>query len=124
MDIRLPGENGIEVTKKVKAQYPDITVIILTGYDIPEYRQFSSRYADYFFSKDAATAESIFTVIESLSLNLNVAKKTSKASPPPSPPRRCEKIGSRHFRVIPAKAGIQYFQAVKNFLDPGFHRGD
>jgi hypothetical protein len=28
------------------------------------------------------------------------------------------------FHVIPAKAGIQYFQALKNFLDPGFHRGD
>jgi len=28
------------------------------------------------------------------------------------------------FSVIPAEAGIQYFQAFKNFLDPGFHRGD
>jgi len=26
--------------------------------------------------------------------------------------------------VIPAKAGIQSFQSVTNFLDPGFHRGD
>jgi hypothetical protein len=28
------------------------------------------------------------------------------------------------FHVIPAKAGIQCFQGVKNTLDPGFHRGD
>jgi hypothetical protein len=28
------------------------------------------------------------------------------------------------FSVIPAEAGIQYFQAFKKFLDPGFHRGD
>ena len=67
MDIRLPGENGIEVTKKVKARYPDIIVIILTGYDLPEYREFSCQYADYFFSKDSSTAENIFTLIESIS---------------------------------------------------------
>jgi len=26
--------------------------------------------------------------------------------------------------VIPAKAGIQYFQVLKNNLDSGFHRSD
>jgi hypothetical protein len=41
-----------------------------------------------------------------------------------SPPRRCEKIGLRPIAVIPAEAGIQYFQALKKFLDPGLHRGD
>jgi len=66
MDIRLPGENGLEVTKKVKARYPNIIVIILTGYDLPEYREFSRQYADYFFSKDSATADNIFTVIQSI----------------------------------------------------------
>lgn len=66
MDIRLPGENGLELTQKIKTQYPDMIVIILTGYDLPEYRQVSSQYADYFFSKDSSTAESIFTVVESI----------------------------------------------------------
>jgi len=28
------------------------------------------------------------------------------------------------FSVIPAEAGIQYFQGLNNCLDPGFHRGD
>jgi CheY-like chemotaxis protein len=67
MDIRLPGENGIELTKKVKARYPSIIVIILTGYDLPEYREFSSRYADYFFSKDSSTTENIFALVQSVS---------------------------------------------------------
>jgi len=66
MDIRLPGENGLELTKKVKARYPSIIVIILTGYDLPEYRESSSRYADYFFSKDSATTENILTLVESI----------------------------------------------------------
>jgi CheY-like chemotaxis protein len=66
MDIGLPGENGLELTKQVKARYPNIIVIILTGYDLPEYREFSSQYADYFFSKDSSTTENIFTLVESI----------------------------------------------------------
>ena len=70
MDIRLPGENGLELTKKVKTRYPNIVVIILTGYDLPEYREFSLQHADYFFSKDSSTTENIFKLV-SASLLLN-----------------------------------------------------
>jgi DNA-binding NarL/FixJ family response regulator len=66
MDIGLPGENGLEVSKKVKARYPNIIVIILTGYDLPEYREFSCRYADYFFSKYSSTPDNIFKLVESI----------------------------------------------------------
>jgi hypothetical protein len=38
---------------------------------------------------------------------------------PASKRGRCEKIGLPHFSVIPAEAGIQYFQVFKKFLDPG-----
>ena len=32
MDIRLPGESGIEVTQKITTQYPECRVIMLTSY--------------------------------------------------------------------------------------------
>ena len=66
MDIRLPGENGLELTQKIKNRYPNIIVTILTGYDLPEYRAASSQWADYFFPKDSSTAENIFTLVESI----------------------------------------------------------
>jgi CheY-like chemotaxis protein len=66
MDIRLPGENGLELTKKVKAQYPNTIVVILTGYDLPEYRAVSSQYTDYFFLKDSSTTDNIFTLVKSI----------------------------------------------------------
>jgi CheY-like chemotaxis protein len=66
MDIRLPGENGLELTKKVKTRYPNIIVIILTGYDLPEYREASPQYADHFFSRNSSTTENIFTLLESI----------------------------------------------------------
>ena len=39
MDISLPGENGLELTKRIKASHPEIVVIILTAYDLREYRE-------------------------------------------------------------------------------------
>ena len=38
MDVRLPGDNGIQLTQKIKAKYPNTRVIILTSYDSFEYR--------------------------------------------------------------------------------------
>ncbi|GAP62768.1 MAG: DNA-binding response regulator [Ardenticatenia bacterium] len=32
MDVRLPGKNGIEATREIKATYPETEVIILTSY--------------------------------------------------------------------------------------------
>jgi CheY-like chemotaxis protein len=66
MDIRLPGESGLQLTRKIKTQYPDIIVIILTAYDLPEYREASSQFADYFFAKDSLATQNIFSLIESI----------------------------------------------------------
>ncbi len=43
MDIGLPGENGLELTRKIKTDYPDVIVIILTTHDSPEYREAANR---------------------------------------------------------------------------------
>jgi len=66
VDFRLPGENGVELTKKVKARYPSTIVVILTGYDLPEYQGAAWQYADYFFSKNSSTMENIFALVESV----------------------------------------------------------
>lgn len=36
MDINLPTINGLQVTRKIKAQLPDINIIMITGYDDAE----------------------------------------------------------------------------------------
>ena len=52
MDINLPGENGLEATRKMKIRYQHTRIVILTSHDIPEYRQQAFRNgADYFISK-------------------------------------------------------------------------
>jgi DNA-binding NarL/FixJ family response regulator len=65
MDIRLPGENGLEITRKIKANRQDITVIILTSYDLPEYRKAAIGYgANCFISKDSLKWEDISTIVK------------------------------------------------------------
>jgi len=54
MDIQLPGENGLELIKKIKATHPNIIILILTTFDIPEYRTAASQYgADRFLAKSS-----------------------------------------------------------------------
>jgi len=66
MDIKLPGESGLELTAKIKAKYPDLIVIILTSYDTPEYREAAVQAkANYFLSKGTSSKESILTLVES-----------------------------------------------------------
>ncbi len=37
VDIRMPGLNGIELTKRIKAHYPQVRVLVLTAYDDEPY---------------------------------------------------------------------------------------
>jgi len=39
MDIRLGEENGLDLTRKIKSVFQDNAVLVLSGYDLPEYRE-------------------------------------------------------------------------------------
>jgi DNA-binding NarL/FixJ family response regulator len=67
MDIKLPGENGLNLTAKIKAKYPNLIVIVLTSYDTPEYREAAAKAkADHFLAKGSASKEAILTLVESV----------------------------------------------------------
>ena len=58
MDIRLPGESGLRLTKKIKSSHPAIVIAILTDHDLPEYRQAALESgASYFIIKGAPTED-------------------------------------------------------------------
>jgi DNA-binding NarL/FixJ family response regulator len=64
MDVRLPGENGLEITRKIKIQRPDIVVMILTSYDLPEYRDVALQCgANHFIVKGSSTFEEISSLV-------------------------------------------------------------
>jgi DNA-binding NarL/FixJ family response regulator len=66
MDIKLPGENGLSVTKKIKARHPEIPIVILTSYDLPEYREATKESkANHFISKGSPTNK-ILEIVKSV----------------------------------------------------------
>ena len=72
-DIRLPGESGLEFTRKIKSMHPNIPIIILTSYDLPEYREAAKEHqVDYFLSKGTATKENILEMVKSILSSRNI----------------------------------------------------
>ncbi|MBW1677568.1 MAG: response regulator transcription factor [Deltaproteobacteria bacterium] len=73
MDIRLPGESGLELTKRIKASHPEIAIIILTAYDLPEYREAAyDGGADAFIPKSSLNLADIAALIESIFSHRNL----------------------------------------------------
>ncbi len=67
MDIRLPGMNGLQLTQRIKKEFPKIPIAILTGYDLPEYREAAIQYgADGFFVKESLQWEEIEALVKSI----------------------------------------------------------
>jgi len=67
MDIRLPGTNGLELTRNIKRDNREVVVVILTSYDLPEYRDAAIMSgANYFLTKGTATSDDIMAIVESV----------------------------------------------------------
>ncbi len=67
MDIKLPGQSGLELTRRIKTLHPNIHIVMLTSYDFPEYRQAArARGAYRFLSKGSSTADDIQELVEGL----------------------------------------------------------
>lgn len=63
MDINMPETNGIELTKWVKAQYPEVKVIVLTMYKDDEYFMAAIREgANGYLLKDSPSEEVISAI--------------------------------------------------------------
>ncbi|APC39907.1 response regulator transcription factor [Clostridium estertheticum] len=84
MDIRMPIMDGIEATKFVKENHPNIKVIILTTFDEDDYIFQGLKYgADGYILKDSGSKEiinSIKAALEgSIFLNPKITEKVVKA---------------------------------------------
>ncbi len=73
LDIRLPGENGIEILKKIKNVAERTKVIILTSFPYPQYRVKCLELGAEFFLEKANAFDSldgaIKSIIKDISLN-------------------------------------------------------
>ena len=70
MDIQLPGKNGLELTRMIKARNPNAIIVILSNHDLTEYRETAYRNgANYYVSKDSPAGD-LFSLVEGIIGNL------------------------------------------------------
>jgi len=64
MDIQLPGKNGLELIRMIRALQPNAIIVILSIHDLTEYRESAYRNgANYYVSKDSPVGD-FFSLIE------------------------------------------------------------
>jgi len=72
MDIKLPGRNGLDITRAIKSAHRQIKVCVITSYDFPEYREAAlSSGADCFFVKDALPEAEIVAMVDGILASSN-----------------------------------------------------
>ena len=75
LDIKMPGDSGVEVLRRIKKRNSSIIVIVLTNYPLSQYRAKCFEYgADYFFDKSeeySKVTEVLRTISESKTCYFN-----------------------------------------------------
>ena len=67
MDIKLPDGSGLQLTQTIKESHPEIPIIILTSYNIPEYRDAARQAgANAFLVKSISTTEEVVEAVKSV----------------------------------------------------------
>jgi len=70
MDIGFPGESGLQITRKIRENYPGMIIAVLTSYDEESDREAAFECgANYFISKNELNWNEIEGLIKSLSPN-------------------------------------------------------
>lgn len=93
LDIRLPGASGIEVAKSIKSGWDGITVVVLSAFDLPQYRQAAFRNgADCFLYKGSPSClNDVIARVEGAILARGHAPAGTRSRVTPSgPPRAAE----------------------------------
>jgi DNA-binding NarL/FixJ family response regulator len=67
IDITLPGESGLKITKKIRKIYPEGVLISMASYDLPEYREATEEHgANYLLTKSSLDVFEMLEFVESV----------------------------------------------------------
>lgn len=77
LDIKLPDSSGLELIEKIKTRYSPAIVIMLTSYDLQEYRtQALLSGADHFLAKGSTDLADILALVETILAHMPLEKST------------------------------------------------
>ncbi|MBI5447086.1 MAG: response regulator transcription factor [Deltaproteobacteria bacterium] len=67
MDLQLPDENGLEVARRIWDVNPLATVVVVTSYDIPEYREAAAQLGvRHFLVKSTSTPKELVALTSTI----------------------------------------------------------
>ena len=67
VDIHLPGQNGLQLSKTLRSKYKNAVIVILTNHDGPEYRQAANQCgANFFVSKGSSSVDEILGIVKTI----------------------------------------------------------
>ena len=73
LEIHLPDENGLDLARKLKTDHPDIIIVILTSYDLPEYQAAAEESGvEHMVPKDEWTGEDMIALVQSIMSDFNI----------------------------------------------------
>lgn len=84
LEIHLPSESGLDLARQIKIDYPEIIIVILTSYNLPEYQAAAQEAGiEYLVPKDDWTGEDMMTLVHSILTDLNVNDQSRRHRPQP-----------------------------------------
>ena len=73
LEIHLPSESGLELARQIKTDHPNSIIVILTSYDIPEYKAAAEESGvEHLVPKDAWTGEDMIALVHTILTDLNI----------------------------------------------------
>jgi DNA-binding NarL/FixJ family response regulator len=73
LEIHLPAETGLELAGRIKADHPDIIIVILTSYNVLEYKIAAEKLGvEHIVPKDDWTGEDMIALVRSILSDLKM----------------------------------------------------
>ena len=73
LEIHLPAQSGLDLARRIKSDHPEIIIVILTSYDLPEYKTAAKETGvEHLVPKDDWTGEDMIALLDTILTDLNV----------------------------------------------------
>ena len=77
IEIHLPSESGLDLARQIKIDHPDIIIVILTSYDLPEYQAAAAESGvEHLVPKDDWTGEDMIALVHTILADLNISDQS------------------------------------------------
>ena len=76
LEIHLPSESGLDLARRIKSARPEIVIVILTSYNLPEYKKASEESGiEHFVPKDDWTGKDMVDLVRVILTDLNIGDR-------------------------------------------------